>query len=78
MAGFVAAHFEAFEGEIFSHQLGHLALNQGEILRDKTVGQVEIVIEAAIRGRANVQLDILVQPAYSGRHDMRRTMAQKF
>ena len=71
------AHFLAGEREPLAEHLLHHLFDFLQIFRNETLRQIDVVVEAVFRARADIELRLRIKLLYRGRHDMRRAMAHR-
>ena len=74
--GLVAGLGGALEGLVFLHHLFHLGLDGLEVLRRKAVLEVEVVVKAVSRRRADVELGLRPEAKHGGREYVGARMPQ--
>ena len=73
-----ARHLESLEGQIVRDQPEHLGLDRREVLGRDPVIEVDIVVEALLRGGPDVKLHVGIQATKRGRHDMGGAVTKRF
>ncbi len=73
--GFVARLDRFLEGLVLLHDFPHLLFDPGKIFRREPVGDVEIIIEAFVRRRTNVQKRLRPESENRRGHNMSAGMA---
>ena len=70
----VRRHFLPDERLVEGDEARNLGLDLREVLGRKTVGKVEVIVEALVRSRADVNLDVLKKVHYRACHQMGRAV----
>ena len=77
LPGFFAGDFHALKGQLAPQHLAHLLLDLLQILGHQTMRHVKVVVEALLRGRADVKLGLGEQFLHRCGHNVRRAVAHR-